>query len=380
MAVFHLHARLSGFYLCYFATLGVLLPYWGLYLQSLGLEPDQIGELMAILLATKLVAPNVWGWIADRTGWRMGIIRLGCLAAAVTFLGVYWATDSFARLAVVMFLFSFFWNAVLPQFEAATLNHLGRQVHRYSKIRLWGSVGFILTSTLLGLLLQAMDLDILPQLLLALFIGIWLISLAVPTQQPLRSCVQSGPLGEVLRQPQVLALLLVCFLIQASHGPYYAFFSIYLDTLGYRSGLIGVLWSLGVVAELGVFMLMHRLLPRFGARRLMLITLALTALRWLLISTLANKLVVLLFAQSLHAFSFGVCHAVAIHLIHQFFVGAHQGRGQALYSSMSFGAGGGFGNLAAGYLWICLGPESTYLLAAAFVVLGFVVAWRYLRV
>ncbi len=378
LSVSRLTLRLSSFYLFYFATLGVILPYWSLYLQSLGLAPARIGELLAVVMATKLIAPNVWGWIADHSGKRMRMVRFAVLAALLSFTGIYVVNDTFAGLALVMLFFSFFWNAALPQFEAVTLNHLGKQTHRYSHIRLWGSVGFIGMAMTMGELLQYLNIGIVPAVLLGLFLGLWLISLTVPEQ--VANPVLHQPILGVLCQPPVLALFGVCFLIQASHGPYYAFFSIYLEDLGYRSGFIGGLWGLGVIAEVGIFLLMHRLLPRFGPRYLLLTALALTTLRWLLIGSFADQLFLLLFAQTLHAFSFGLYHAVSIHLIHRFFTGAHQGRGQALYSSVSFGAGGALGNLAAGYLWADFSPTIIYTLAAATSVLGWIVAWRWLRV
>ena len=112
---------------------------------------------------------------------------------------------------------------------------------------------------------------------------------------------------------------------------------------------------------------------------MLLTALALAALRWVLIGHFARELPVLLFAQTLHAFSFGVFHAVAIHLIHQFFPGSLQGRGQALYSSLTFGAGNALGSLAAGYLWQGVGPVAMYDLATVLGVLGWLVAWRGLR-
>ena len=139
------------------------------------------------------------------------------------------------------------------------------------------------------------------------------------------------------------------------------------------------MWGLGVTVEVGMFVLMPRLLLLFGPRRLMLAALALAALRWLLIGHFAGDLPILLLAQSLHAFSFGVFHAVSIHLIHQFFPGSLQGRGQALYSSLSFGAGNAVGSLAAGYLWVGLGPATMFDLAAVLGTLGWLVAWRGLR-
>jgi len=121
-----------------------------------------------------------------------------------------------------------------------------------------------------------------------------------------------------------------------------------LETVGYSREFIGLMWGLGVAVEVGIFIFMHRLLPRFGPRQLLLAALAIAALRWQLIGHFAADLPVLLFAQTLHAFTFGVFHAASIHLIQQFFPGSLQGRGQALYSSLSFGAGNAVGSLAAG--------------------------------
>jgi len=356
--------RLSGFYLFYFASLGALLPYWSLYLKSLDFSITEIGQLMAILMATKIVAPNVWGWIADHTGKRITIIRIASLLAAVSFAGVF-AGNAFWWLALVLVVFSFFWNATLPQFEATTMNHLGADMHRYSGIRLWGSVGFILAVAGLGVLLGQYSIVVLPTVLLGLFTLIWLNSLWVPESAAGHLPLDQEPLRKVLRRPVVLSLLGVSFLMQASHGPYYSFFSLYMEDIGYSTAVIGQLWALGVLAEIGVFLLMPVLLPRFGARRLLLIAALLTMLRWLLTAYYADNPVIITFSQTLHAASFGLYHAVMIFLIHSLFTGSHQGRGQALYSSVSFGAGGAAGSLVSGYLWTGLGPQAMYLMAAA---------------
>lgn len=370
--------RLSSFYLFYFASLGALVPYWSLYLKSLGFSSIEIGELVAILMATKIVAPNVWGWIADHTGQRMNIVRMTSLLGAVTFAGVFFG-QGFWWLAMVMTVFSFFWNASLPQFEATTMNHLGERTHGYSNIRLWGSVGFIVAVAALGPLLGNYGNAMLPAVLLALFALIWLSSLMVPESAAGHLPLDQEPLLRVLRRPAVLSLLLVCFLVQASHGPYYAFFSIYLEGHGYSTAWIGQLWALGVLAEIGVFLVMPALLPRYGARKLLLVAVVLTTLRWLLIAGFAENLPIILFAQCLHAASFGLYHAVAIYLVHRLFTGSHQGRGQALYSSLSFGAGGAAGSLASGYLWTSASPAMVYVMAAACSALAAGVVWFGIR-
>ena len=356
------YARLSVFYLFYFSTLGALIPYWALYLNSLGFSPAQIGELMAILMATKVIAPNLWAWLADRRGSRLPIVRSAALLAALSFLGVY-VGSSYWWLALVMFCFSFFWNASLPQFEALTLNHLGDRPQHYTRIRLWGSIGFVAAVIGLGRLLDVHDMILVPHVVASLMIGIWLSTLLVVDVRQGRVC-SHPPLHRVLRRSEVWRLLVVCFLMQMSHGPFYTFFSIYLEGYDYTRSQIGQLWALGVMAEVVMFVFMHRLVERYGLHALFVSSFLLTSLRWVLVALAPDNGVLLAFAQTLHAASFGIYHGVAIQLIHRFFVGPHQGRGQGLYSSISFGAGGAVGTLASGYLWDAAGPQSTFLLAA----------------
>lgn len=369
--------RLSFFYLFFFASIGAFIPYWTLYLKSLGFNPAEIGELMAITLATKIVAPNLWGWLADHSGRRMLIVRVGTFCAMVAFGGVF-IDQHYGWIALVMCVFSFFWNAVLPQFEATTMRHLGAHSHGYSAIRLWGSIGFIAAVMALGSALDQFDTALLPQVIWLMLLAIFLASLWVPEAREPQVAHHQASILSVLRQPPVLALLGVCFLMQLSHGPYYTFFTIYLEDHGYSRSLIGQLWGLGVLAEIVVFLFMARLMPRLGARSLMMWSLALASLRWLLIALFPDQLSIILFAQVLHAASFGVCHAVAIHMIHRLFVGRFQGRGQALYSSLSFGAGGAVGSFGSGYIWSHSGPAMMFMVAAGVSAVAGILAWRYL--
>jgi len=371
--------RLSGFYLIYFASLGALMPYWGIYLQSQDFSPRQIGELMAVIMLTKVIAPNLWGWLADRSGQRMRIVRLASLLSWLAFAGVLVSSD-YWWLVAVMAVFSFFWNASLPQFEATTMNYLGEQHHRYSLIRLWGSLGFIIAVVALGESLDHYSTQLIPIVLLLMFAGIWLASLTVPEAPPHQVSHVTLPLRRLLRSRPVVALLGVSLLLQLSHGPYYAFFSIYLEQYDYTLGSIGQLWAIGVLAEVVLFLFIGRLIPRYGARRLWTIALLLTAIRWMLTALYPEHLWLMIASQTLHAASFGVSHAVAIHLVHRFFTGPHQGRGQALYSSISFGAGGAIGSFSAGWLWSSPGAgQLTYTLAAMAALVAAGWAWLGLR-
>jgi PPP family 3-phenylpropionic acid transporter len=184
---------------------------------------------------------------------------------------------------------------------------------------------------------------------------------------------------KVLLRPEVAALLLVCFLMQASHGPYYTFYTIYMEGHGYSRAFIGQLWALGVLAEVGVFLIMHRWVKYFGLRTLLLTSLGLTVLRWTLISQFPEMTAVIIFAQLLHAASFGIYHSCAIQLINRYFSGRHQGRGQALYSSLSFGAGGAAGSFLSGIGWETIGPGGVFLFAALTALGALIVAWVWIR-
>ena len=369
--------RLSAFYLFYFGSLGAFLPYLALYLHTLGFNAVAIGELNAILLATKIIAPNISGWIADHTGRHIALVRLSALLAALFFIPLLIVEQSYLWLALIMGVFSFFSHATLPPFEATTLAHLGKQAHRYSQIRLWGSIGFILTVTLFGWLFEYISVTLLPNLLIGLFAGIWLTSLLVPEKKTAHQFLSSESFYQVIKQPSAIALFLVCFLMQASHGPYYTFYTIYLEDYGYSRNLIGQLWALGVVAEVGIFLVMHHLLTRFGLKHLLIISLALSGVRWLLIGYYVESLPILLFAQLFHAASFGLYHGVAMQLIRQHFADQHQGRAQALYSSISFGAGGAIGSLVSGYTWENLGAQISYLWASLICVIAIWITSRW---
>lgn len=372
------HARLSAFYFVYFAAIGALVPYFNPYLHSLGYDAAEIGQATAILLVGRVVAPGIWGWLADRSGDRLRMVQVTSLLAALTFAFVFVA-DSFARMALVLLFYGLFWSASLPQFEAITLNHLGPRLQDYTRIRLWGSVGFIVTAGLLGPLLQDDGIALLPWFLLAFIAAVWVAALTIPAE-PRHQEVRETPARflAVLRQPGVLVLFGAALLMQLSCGPYYAFYTIFLEDRGYTRTSAGLLWALGVLAEVVLFTMMHRLMPAWGLRRLMLVSLAAGVLRWLLVGYGVDSPPIIVFAQLLHAATFGMHHASAVQYVHRYFVGVHQGRGQALYSSIAYGVGGAISAYCSGQLWLSLGPQRTFTIAAGLCALGLVLAWRWL--
>jgi PPP family 3-phenylpropionic acid transporter len=369
--------RLSGFYFWYFAALGAFLPYWTLYLASRGFSAVEIGQMMAVVAGTKIIAPNLWGWFADRTGTDLRLIRLAGLATVLSFGAMRWASG-FWWFFWVTLSFSFFWNACLPLFEALTLRHLAGRVERYSQIRAWGSLGFIASVAILGFSLNRplLSLDRLPLVVGVLLIMEWLASLGIPYIKSPRPQAAERFSRTVWRR-DVVAFFVVVMLLQASHGPYYVFFSIYLEAHGFDAERIGLLWVLGVLAEIALFIFAHRLLRRYRLRTVLLASLLLAALRWLLIGWAVESTLLLCFAQLLHGASFGSTHAVGIQLTLQYFSGRHRNKGQALYSSASFGLGGALGSLLSGEAWTSLGPEGVFTLAAACCILAWLIGWMW---
>lgn len=370
--------RLSGFYFFYFATLGALIPYWGLYLKSIGLSAIDIGYLMALLMFSRIVAPNVWAWIADHRHQRMRIVRLASLLTVLLFSGVFFGTR-FWWLAPIMLAFSFFWNASMPLVEVTTMNHSGARAGRYGRVRLWGSVGFIVSVLSLGPVVDAYGpWWVLPSLF-ALMIGIWLASLVLPEAEVQPVAPQAIRFIKNFFRVEVVAFLLACFLMQASHGPYYTFYSIYLESHGYSKTLIGVLWAFAVLCEIGVFFVAQRLFKLVSLRTMLLVSFFMATLRWLLIGYFPDSLALLVLAQALHATSFGTFHATAIQLVYRFFTGTHQFRGQALYGSLGVGLGGAVGSLYSGYLWAGAGPALTYSIAALISASAFFIVLFFIR-
>ena len=366
--------RLSSFYFVYFATLGVLLPYWAPYLASLGFSLAEIGNLMAVIMATKMVAPNIWSWLADRSHSSMPLVRLAALLSVIFYLGVFGATG-FWWLALVMVLFTFFWNAVLPQVEVTTLNHLGDDDHRYGQVRLWGSLGFIFSSLVLGRALDSNPPSLVVPVVLFCLVGILVSTLFIPEAKRQIDIEQSGIVRYIRQYPELISFLLVCFLLQASHAPYYTFYTLYLSDFGYSKTMIGILWALGVLFEVILFLFLHRFLHRDRFRLLLIWSCIITGLRWLIIGLFPQSLPLLIFGQALHAISFGLFHGVAVSMVHRYFTGRHQHRGMALYGSVSFGAGGAAGSLASGYLMTWFGASVTFTVASVTVFAAALLAW-----
>ena len=370
--------RLSSFYFFYFALLGCISPYWGLFLDGRGYSAQEIGELMALFGLVRIIAPNIWGALGDYSGRRMALLRLGCAMCALIFINIFWVS-SFFTMALIMVGYGFFWAAVLPQFEVVTLNYLQEKTDDYSKIRIWGSVGFVVFVLLLGAVFDFISVQYLPVFMLLLLGLIFLSSTTIKGQELTHDHVESVGFLSLVKRPEVMGFLLAAFLMQLSHGAYYTFFSLFLEKAGYSNTLIGLLWAVGVIAEVLVFLVVHRLFKTINYKTVLVVSLLLAAIRWYFTAHFVDVLWLLILLQLTHAATFGTMHAVSMHYIHQYFQGKHQGQGQALFSSLTYGAGGAVGAVASGYVWEWDFGVTMFELSAMSALIGAFIAWVWVR-
>ena len=374
----NIQTRLGGFYLFYYSIVGTFMPYWNLYLQDQGFNYQQIGILSSIAIITRFFAPLIWGWIADKSGKRMLLVRIATWMEACIWFAIFIIPNSFQSIALLMLVFSFFQNAILAQFEGVTLFWLGeKRAELYGKVRKWGSVGFIVGVFAIGALLEIIPISMLPILLLSVsFLAfLWSFSIKEPEHAP-SSQKKLEPLLPILKRRMVAAFFGIEFILLFSQAPFYSFYSNFLKEIGFSTMQIGTLWATGVIAEIVMFAVAQKVFfIRFSWRTLVAACLILTSLRWLLVGMLNTYFIGQLLAQCLHAFSFGLFHLIAMKVIFQNFSAEQQGRGQALYSTM-WGLGVASGSLLAGHYWQILSGATIFLCASVVVLLGLIlVVW-----
>ena len=363
--------KLGGFYLFYYCIVGTFMPFWSLYLEDQGFSYQEIGILSSIAIVTRFFAPFIWGWIADKSGKRMLLVRIATWMEACIWFLIFVIPNSFQSVALLMLIFSFFQNAILAQFEGVTLFWLGeKRAELYGKVRKWGSVGFIIGVFCIGALLEIIPISMLPIMLLCIsFLAfIWSFTIKEPTSAP-KSQKQLDPLWPIIKRPVVAAFFAIEFIMLFSHAPFYSFYSNYLQQSGYSTTAIGLLWSVGVIAEIIMFAFANLFLQRFSWRLLVSICLIMTSLRWFAVGLFPHSFTLQFLAQTIHAFSFGLFHMIAMRIIFENFMLTQQGRGQALYSTM-WGLGVAAGSLLAGKYWTDISGESVFMIAGLAVLMG----------
>jgi len=371
-------------YFAFFLGLGIYLPYFSPYLIEQGFGPDTVGAMLAMVMAAKLVAPPLLGWLVDHSGRVIGwlVVAAGISALLAVGLGLLGLTDAgLLGWMALLLAFGFFWQPLLSQMDVAALRLTGPEPQRYPALRAWGSIGFIVASVGLGALIDRVGLGWVPWMMAATLVVLVGVLLRVPEPGvPPHDAATPVSIRARLKEPAILGFFAGSFLINLSHGVYYAFFSVHLAELGYSATAIGLLWALGVVAEIVLFFLLPGIRNRFAPLGLLLIAIALMALRWWLIGYQADVLAWLLFAQLLHAASFGMTHAVGIWVIDHQFPGRSHARGQAILSAVSYGGGAALGLYLAGVLWGTVGAGIAFAAMTAASLLALAIMWASRRV
>jgi MFS transporter, PPP family, 3-phenylpropionic acid transporter len=348
----------------YFAHIGFFNPYLPLWLKDMGLGLLAISVLTSVQAATRLFAPYVWGAVSDRTGERVKLLRLGASVAFVSALFL-WLDAGPVFLGIVLLVMFTHTSSMMPMSEAA-MAHLVSQggdfdARRYGRVRLWGSLGFLVTVFVAGAWFEAFGMKHFPGWTVFSLGAVLLSVFFLPDlKEAAHHTDVHVPVWPVLRQKQVRWFFAAAFFHVLSHIGIYVFFSLYLDALGYSKTMIGVLWAVSVLVEIGWFYSQSRWLPRLPLTGWLVVCSAAMALRMGLTTWWADVLGVLLLAQCLHALTFATHHTACIALLSHHFPGRLRGRGQALYTVIGYGFPGVLGGLLGGLLSERFGLASVY--------------------
>ncbi|MFY0666194.1 MAG: MFS transporter [Natronospirillum sp.] len=346
--------RLSAGYFFYFAIYGGLLPFLARFLRDQGFAFTEISQTAAVLTLSMSLGPFVWASVSDRTGKRMVWARLSSLALLISLLLLGLLSVPVVVVAMVG-LIGIALSAILPQMEAVTLQYLGPASTRYGNIRLWGTLGFGVVVLALGALLDYFGASVLPWCLALIAVATLVTQMLIKDVPRVAGHVsEQAPWSAFLQrmgQFPVWGLFLALFLWSVTMAAYNTFFDLYLQEYGYSGAAIGRYLALAPLAEVLLFLVLSRLLQRWGAKSVLVMALLATSGRWLMTAWLADSWVWLALAQCLHALSFGAVHGTAIYLLSRMFPDNQQARAQATYIAFSTGLGLVSGNLLAGQLW-----------------------------
>lgn len=353
--------RLGGFYFAYFCYIGAFGAYFSLWLADRGHTAAEISMVLALPQFLRIFAPALWGWLAEASGARRGII-IGSAALCTAGIALLQQVHSLAGVLLVVGLVGVFSSGILPLVEATALAVLTGRPGGYGPVRLWGSIGFMASVFAVGAMLDATPVALLVPLFALLMAATFVAALYMPAVAPAaKSASAAGErLWPLLTRPGVPAFFAACFFMTVAHGALYAFYSLYLVQHGYSKTLVGLMWTIGVAAEIVVFLVLPWLFRRFSYRAVLLASFIAAAVRFVAIGWGVESVGVLVAAQLLHALTFGTYHAASVAMVHRLFAGRLEVRGQALYASLSYGLGGTAGMLLAGWLWQTWGPAVTF--------------------
>lgn len=334
----------------YFAHIGFFNPYLPLWLKAQGLPIAVISVLISVQSFTRVFAPYAWGALSDHTGERVKLLRISATMALVASAGL-WVPGGGWWIGLVLLLVFTATSSMMSLTEAAMAHLVAGDWGRYGRIRLWGSVGFMLTVFAAGAWFEAFGMGAFPGWTAVTLAGVLLCTWWLPNVReatPAHADAPREPIAAALRRPVVRWFFASLLFHVMAHFAIYGFLSLYLDSLGYGKAIIGLLWAVSVVAEIAWFSLQGRLIGRFPMERWLVICAAATALRMAMTGGLGDSLVALVLAQAIHALTFATHHTACIALVSTHFPGRLRARGQALFTVIGYGFGGVAGVLAGG--------------------------------
>lgn len=367
---------MRSFYFTYFALFGIYIPYFTLYYESLGLTPIQIGLLGSIVPLMRPLVAWVWTYPADRLGRRHEAAVLSCALTAVAF-ALYLIPEGFTGLVLATFALSLVHAPSLAFAEAATLDHSRRTGTPYGRVRVWGSIGFVLASFAFGAVVDRAPIRTALHAALLFSVLNAAASLMLP-RPPAAPAESRTSLKGFLARPGVIAFYAAAMLMQASHGAYYTFFSIHMAASGRSGRVIGSLWALGVVAEMAILVAATRWLDAAPTSSLLTTCFLLAAARWGLYAA-STSLLVAIPAQILHAFTYAAFHVAAVTATHRIFPRDLRASGQAVYGGVTYGAGSVIGSLASGALYGWIGPYRLFAVCGLMAMAGAILIGRAAR-
>jgi PPP family 3-phenylpropionic acid transporter len=333
----HFVRRLALFYVAFFVSIGIQLPFFPLWLEAKGLDARMIGLVLAVPMVVRLFAIPVVTRLADRRQALWAAIMIASAAAAAANLALGFSEGSIAIL-ILFALASIPFTSVMPMAEAYALRGLAQIGRAYGPVRLWGSAAFIGGSLGAGWIIDS----IAPGNLIWLIAGALLAATAgAAGLVPLRPRTPAPdrpepPYPGFLRTPGFVLVAAAAGLIQASHAVYYGFSSLDWKAAGLDGAMVGALWAVGVLAEITLFAFSARLPAVLGPTALLVAGALGATLRWSIMA-LDPPIFVLPFLQCLHGLSFGATHLGAIGFVAR---AAPAGRAATAQGSLAVVLGG----------------------------------------
>jgi PPP family 3-phenylpropionic acid transporter len=361
----------------YFAHIGFFNPYLPLWLKHLGLPIVVISLLASVQSFTRVFAPYAWGALSDHTGERVRLLRFSAAVALAASAGL-WVEGSAWWIAAVLLLLFTHTSSMMSLTEAAMAHLVAGDWGRYGRIRLWGSVGFMVTVFSAGAWFEHFGMGHFPAWAAVTLAGVLACAWWLPDvrEKPAHAQERGEPVLPVLRQPVVRWFFASLFFHVMAHFAIYGFLSLYLDARGYSKAMIGLLWAVSVLVEIAWFFSQGRLMRLLPMTGWLVLCGVAAVLRMGLIGGAADWLPALFIAQVLHALTFATHHTACIAMITHHFPGRLRGRGQALFTVIGYGLGGVIGVVAGGAVASRFGFETMYGVATAMALLGTACARR----